>query len=140
MGWLRRDGLEPVESATAPEPARAPAGTLRRRGVRALRHPHARQHSPRKMKCLPVRFGAARPSTLAQTVNVSSEGMCVATPSPLDPGEPVRMHFDILGHTVTLHGYVVWRRARHEFGRPMGMGLRLVEAPEIYTNFVASLP
>jgi hypothetical protein len=134
MGWHRRDGLEAVEVAPVPvSPPRRPAP----RGTRPSR---ARQQSPRKMKCLPVRFGVARPSTLAQTVNLSSEGMCVATPSPLEAGEAVRMHFDVHGHTVTLHGFVVWQRARHEFGRPVGMGLRLTEPPEIYTNFVASLP
>lgn len=134
MGWHRRDGLEPVETAAIPEPALQAPGPRRGRGT------HARQQSRRKMKCLPIRFGAERPSTLAQTVNLSHEGMCVATPSPLEPGESVRMHLDIQGHTVTLHGFVVWQRARQQFGRPMGMGLRLTEPPAIYTNFVASLP
>ena len=134
MGWLRRDGLEPVEAAPIP------VASARRPVARGTRPSRARQQSPRKMKCLPIRFGVSRPSSLAQTVNLSSEGMCVATPSPLEPGEPVRMHFDIHGHTVTLHGFVVWHRARHEFGRPLGMGLRLTDPPAIYTNFVASLP
>lgn len=134
MGWTRRDGLEPVETATIPEPSPGPARPRRSRGSRA------RQQSRRKMKCLPVRFGAERPSTLAQTVNLSNEGMCVATPSPLEPGESVRLHVDIQGHTITLHGFVIWQRVRPQFGRPLGMGLRLTEPPEIYTNFVASLP
>ena len=131
MGWLRRDGLEAVDVA------RIPVSAPRRSGSRRS---NARPQSARKMRCLPVRFGAERPATLAQTVNLSREGLCVATPSPLEPGETVRVNFDVHGHTITLNGFVVWQRERPALGRPMGMGLRLVDPPPVYTNFVASLP
>lgn len=131
MGWLRRDGLEAVATTSIPLGAVPLRSTQRR---------HVSQQSPRKMRCLPIRFGAQRPSTLAQTINLSRDGLCVATPDPLDPGEPVRLNVDVQGHTVPLQGFVVWQRPRPSLGRPMGMGLRLVDPPRIYTNFVASLP
>lgn len=131
MGWVRRDGLEPVAVSTLPPGAGPRSAARRGRG---------RPQSPRKMRCLPIRFGSERPSTLGQTVNLSREGLCVATPTPLDPGEPVRLNVEVLGHTLPLQGFVVWNRPRPSLGRPMGMGLRLVDPPPLYTNFVASLP
>ena len=127
-GYLRRDALEKVRPGAVTAEA-APAAAARPGGP-----------PPRKARILPVRFGVSRPSTLAQTVNLSREGMFVGTPVPLARGEACRIALHVEGISMALHGIVMWNRARLETGRPLGMGVRLLDPPPAYGSYVETLP
>lgn len=125
--YRRREEISPVqESAVAVESADS----------------NGRPDDPkkRKLRCLPVRFGAERPDVVGMTMNLSREGMFIGTALPLDAGEPVRIHVALQGEPIVLRGVVMWNRKRREPGRPAGMGVRLVDPPPIYPNFVQQLP
>ncbi len=128
-GLGRRDGVEPVLSGKIVVEA---AGT----GAYAKDSGPAR----RKPRTLPLRYGPLRPSAPGWTMNLSRDGLFVATPSPLEPAGPVAITLDLMGYNVRLRGKVVWRRAEIEPGRPLGMGVRLIAPPQAYTSFYQSLP
>src|SRR5215471_13013727 len=71
----RRDALD--TAAPAPAGKSAP-GEFVPRALKAT--------SPRKTRALPVRFGPERAATKGVTFNLSTEGMFVGAPDPLDPG------------------------------------------------------
>lgn len=124
-GYLRRDALD----APAAGRIRAEAAALAAQGP-ALRKPRA----------IPVRFGVGATLFAAMTGNVSESGMFVTTLAPLEKGENVRVLIDLEIGPVGLKGEVVWRRDRLVLGRPVGMGLQLVEPPESYREFIRELP
>jgi len=129
-GYLRRDGLEPVDIATsAPERERAAPGPSVHREV-----------PPRKPHVAFVRYGPTHPIAPGQTVNVSASGMFVGTAWPLAPGMPVNIRMESSPRLLTLSGEVVWNRLVPEPGRPLGMGIKLVDPPPRYKAFVRSLP
>jgi hypothetical protein len=125
--FLRRDQLDPVEVrrfSEEPEP----------------RHrPRRIQASKRKTCFLPVLFGNERTRMKGTTVNLSHEGMFVGTPAPLEAGESVRLNLDAGDRVVPLRGIVIWNRRRPEAGRPLGMGIRLVDPAPAYPRFVDGL-
>jgi hypothetical protein len=127
--FLRRDALDPV--AASPAVKNAP-GEFLPRALKAI--------SQRKTRALPVRFGPERAATRGVTFNLSTEGMFVGAPDPLDGGRVLFIHLDVSGHTLPLRGLVMWRRERGEAGRPVGMGIRLTDPPPFYRSFVAALP
>jgi len=124
--YLRRDGLAPADVKLA---SRA-AGSAR--SLVAI--------VPRKSRCLPVRFGLDRAIARGVTVNLSCDGMFVGVASPADSGSNLLIHLDINGHTLALHGLVMWSRWHAEPERQIGMGIRLSEPPPFYQSFVAALP
>jgi hypothetical protein len=73
-------------------------------------------------------------------VNLSLEGMFIGAVTPESDGQSLLINLDVDGHTVGLRGLVMWNRSRSEPGRPMGMGVRLSEPPQIYQSYVAALP
>lgn len=125
--YLRRDGLAersvPVDSKKDAGPSRALCPVV-----------------PRKSKCYPVRFGLDHEVTRGVTVNVSCDGMFVGVASPAESGRSLLIHLDLGGHTLPLHGLVMWTRLRGEPSRPRGMGIRLSEPPPFYQSLVAALP
>jgi len=127
--YVRRDALEPV--AMPSKPKNAP-GEFVPRALKAT--------SPRKQRALPVRFGSERAATRGVTVNLSSDGMFVGAPSPLEAGRVLFIHLDVSGHTLPLRGFVMWSRPHGQQGRPTGMGIRLTDPPPFYRSFVAALP
>ena len=124
--YLRRDGLAPADVKIASKAA----GSAR--SLVAI--------VPRKSRCLPVRFGFDRAIARGVTVNLSCDGMFVGVGSPADSGRSILIHLDLDGHTLPLHGLVMWNRWRAESERPTGMGIRLSEPPPFYQSFVAALP
>lgn len=128
-GLLRRDALAPVAAAPA---AKSAPGEFLPRALKAT--------SQRKVRSLPVRFGAERASTRGVTFNLSTEGMFVGAPDPPEDGRVLFIHLDVSGHTLPLRGLVMWSRPRGEAGRPVGMGIRLTDPPPFYRSFVAALP
>jgi hypothetical protein len=76
---------------------------------------------------------------LGSTADLSEEGMFISTPVPLDPGVSIVVHLELEGNTVPLRGLVMWNRVRREPGRPVGMGLRLVNPPPVYLRYVRTL-
>jgi Tfp pilus assembly protein PilZ len=124
-GYLRRDGLEPVRVGGA-----GAVSTAAR----------AYQVSPRKAVVLPLRFGKTRPATLAQSLNVSRDGLFVGTPLPIGRGENCHIALHVHGVSLPLEGVVMWNRPRVTPGRPMGMGVRLIDPPPAYTKYVRALP
>jgi hypothetical protein len=123
--YTRRDGLAVIGESPSPEskPATRVFATANR-----------------KLICVPVRWGADRASVRGVTVNVSSDGMFIGAVAPEQGGQPVVINLDLDGHTLGLHGFVMWNRRRSEPGRPLGMGIRLSDPPTLYQSFVASLP
>jgi hypothetical protein len=125
--FLRRDQLDPVEvRAISEEPL--PRDEQRRH-----------QASKRKTCFLPVRFGNERTRRKGTTVNLSREGMFIGTPAPLEAGESIRLHLSAGDQMVPLRGIVIWNRRRQEAGRPLGMGVRLVDPAPAYPRFVDGL-
>jgi hypothetical protein len=123
---LRRDGLEPVSVA---RPAASPNVN---RTLSAA--------EPRKLRVIPVRFGFDKVISRGMTFNVSTEGMFVRFPTPVDSGNSLLIHLEINSHTLPLHGLVMWNRWQAEPGRPPGMGIRLSDPPQVYQEFVTRLP
>jgi hypothetical protein len=95
---------------------------------------------PRKLRCLPVRFGIDRAIARGVTVNLSVDGMFVGVAKPEDGGRSLLLHLDVDGHTIPMRGLVMWIRRRAEAQRPPGMGIRLSDPPPLYQSFVAALP
>ncbi|HZN55567.1 MAG TPA: hypothetical protein VFB67_09620 [Candidatus Polarisedimenticolaceae bacterium] len=110
-----------------------------RRGGPTPTGPSTPSASPRKLRCLPVRFGRERAGILGLTVNLSAEGMFINVSDPEEEGFPLRINLEIEAHTLPLRGLVMWNRLRPDYGRPVGMGIRLAEPPPMYRSFVASL-
>jgi len=129
-GFRRRDQLVPIdEGPVSPESGAAgPAPGLRRA-------PTAR----RRLRALPVRFGPDRATMLGSTADLSEDGMFIMTPVPLEAGVSILLHLELVGTTVPMQGLVMWNRVRREPGRPVGMGIRIVYAPQVYVNFVKTL-
>jgi Tfp pilus assembly protein PilZ len=132
-GFRRRDQMVPVDAgAVNPEGAEGGvAGTAPGMKRRAT--------APRRLRSLPVRFGPDRATMLGSTADLSEEGMFVMTPVPLEAGTSVLLHLELVGTTVPLQGLVMWNRVRREPGRPVGMGVRIINAPQVYLNFVKTL-
>jgi Tfp pilus assembly protein PilZ len=126
-GYVRRD------TPNAPEVSRFRAEAQ----VRALA---AAGPALRKMRALPVRFGSGASLFSAMTGNVSESGLFVMTIASFDPGSPLRVLLDLETGPVGLKGQVVWQRRRPVSGRPVGMGVQLIEPPGTYRDFVVELP
>ena len=124
--YLRRDGLAPAE---VKRPS-SPGGSV---------HPLVAV-VPRKSRILPVRFGIDRVIARGVTINLSCDGMFVGVGSPVDSGNSLLIHLDLNGHTLPLHGLVMWNRWHAEPARPVGMGIRLSDPPPFYQSFVDALP
>jgi len=125
-GYNHRAELDPLEERRAFDDG--PRGRPRRAPA-----------SKRKAVSVPVRFGSELPVREATTVNVSREGLFVGTPAPMDAGESIRIHIDVEGYTLPLRGIVIWNRRKPERGRPLGMGIRLVDPGAGYPRFVDRL-
>lgn len=133
------------------EQAEAQAIAFVERHVRAKRYPlPTAVHSPRgvrpgltaarrKSACLPVRFSLDHAITRGSTVNLSAEGMFVAVAAPVEGGQTLLIHLDMVGHTLPLRGLVMWNRIQAGKHHPAGMGVRLSEPNRIYQSFVAGL-
>lgn len=94
----------------------------------------------RKLRALPVRFGAGSALFNAMTGNLSESGLFVATLAPLEPGVALRVLMDLEIGPVGLKGEVVWQREKVLLGRPAGMGVQLLAPPDAYREFVRELP
>jgi Tfp pilus assembly protein PilZ len=125
-GYRTRDQLNPLE-------ARRVFG----RGPRS--RPNRQQASTRKSCVLAVRFGSERPVFAGATVNLSREGLFVSTPKPLEAGASVRLHLDVGSRALPLRGIVIWNRRNPAPGRPLGMGIRLVDPAPGYPRYVDQL-
>lgn len=59
--------------------------------------------------------------------DISTQGICIETPSPAEPGTHCKIRLTLPGHpeSIVAEGVVVWRNV------PMGMGVKFVSlAPE----------
>jgi Tfp pilus assembly protein PilZ len=123
-GYVRRIALDPPTAGRIKAEARALS---------------AASPALRKMRALPVRFGAGPTLFAAMTDNLSESGLFVTTMAPLDAGEALRVLLDLDTGPVGLKGEVVWRRDRIVMGRPVGMGVSLLAPPEAYRRYVREL-
>lgn len=96
------------------------------------------QRTPRFRRNLPVRFGRNRPTLCGKTSDMSSGGLFVATDHPMQEGL-VGLELELEHCRVPLRGSVVWHRIVPESGRPPGMGLRLLNPPPVYLNYIDAL-
>ncbi len=126
-GYVRRDALD--LPAVARFQAEAHAKAVAAQGP-----------SLRKIRALPVRFGAGPSLFAAMTGNLSETGLFVMTLAPFDPGTGLRVLIDLETGPVGLRGTVVWKREQLVLGRPLGMGVQLISPPEPYREFVEELP
>jgi len=94
----------------------------------------------RKVRAIPVRFGNGPALFAAMTGNLSESGLFVMTLAPFDPGTGLRVMIDLETGPLGLKGEVVWKRDKLVLGRPLGMGVQLIAAPELYREFVVELP
>lgn len=94
----------------------------------------------RKLQRIPVRFGSSSVSSLVGlTHNVSIGGMFIATDLPLDGGEPLSIEMALRGRRCQMGGLVVWTRVARGLDQPRGMGVRLVDPPSVYPDFISTL-
>jgi hypothetical protein len=121
-GYVMRDELELCEAPRAMPP---PEGAASR--------------APRFARRLPVRFGRNRPTVLAATTNLSESGLFVATEHPMEEGELVGLLLELEHCKVPLRASVAWHRRGADWGRPAGMGLRLLDPPPVYQHYVHAL-
>jgi len=94
----------------------------------------------RKVRAIPIRFGNGPTMFAAMTGNLSESGLFVMTLAPFDRGTGLRVTIDLENGPVGLKGEVVWKRDKLVLGRPLGMGVQLIAAPESYREFVVELP
>lgn len=123
-GFTRRDGVD-----------HAAAGRYRseaRPGVAAAT-------ALRKLHAMPIRFGNGPALFSAMTGNLSESGLFVATMAPLDAGIFLRLMMSLETGPLGMKGEVMWNRPRVVLGRPVGMGVRLLEPPSIYQQFVREI-
>lgn len=128
-GYLRRDGLVPAEAGRF-DADETPSG----------RRPKSPLPAKRRLRALPVRFGERRADRQGISVNLSEDGMCIATSAPLEAGSSLRIVMPLQRETIEVEAIVIWARTRPEPGRPLGMGVRLSAAPAAYLRFVRDLP
>jgi hypothetical protein len=95
---------------------------------------------PRKIRFLPIRFGATQASEPGGTGNLSETGLYVITESPYAPGDPLALLLRLESGGIDLQGQVIWMTKEHRVGRPPGMGVALVAPPSRYLNYVRALP
>jgi Tfp pilus assembly protein PilZ len=93
----------------------------------------------RKPLAMPIRFGNGPALFSAMTGNLSESGMFVSTMAPLDPGIFLRLMMSLETGPLGMKGEVMWNRPKIVLGRPVGMGVRLVEPPSIYQQFVREI-
>jgi hypothetical protein len=125
-GYLMRDEVELVEPwkrGAAPEGAPE----------------YAIKGAPRFDRRLPIHFGRSRPTILGHTANLSEAGLFVATETPLCSGEQLGLLLELEHCKVPLRGGVRWRRDQAVGPLDCGMGLRLVNAPNVYVSYVRAL-
>lgn len=124
---LRREEVRELP-ADIESDAGAPA-RWRRRGVPA----------PRKIRFLPVRFGVVRASEPGGLGNLSETGLFIITDTPVKAGLRLSIVVDLKDDEIPLRGEVRWMRQQHDVGRSPGMGVRLLEPPPKYVDYVRSL-
>jgi hypothetical protein len=125
-GYVMRDEVQFVEPVTR-------SGAID--GSRVFTGPAA----PRFNRRLPVRFGRSRPTVFGHTGNLSESGLFVETTAPLPDGASLGLLLELEHCKVPLRGAVRWRRTRRSPGRECGMGLRLVNPPSVYLDYVRAL-
>jgi hypothetical protein len=125
-GYLMRDELQFVEPLHAADMLGAQG---RRPGPVA----------PRYRRRLTVRYGLDRPTQVARTANMSASGLFVTTDRPLASGVSLGLVLELEHCKVPLRGTVVWSRSRPQYGHAAGMGLRLIQPPPAYVNYVRAL-
>src|SRR5262245_62174934 len=131
QGHIRARGYVAHESQDAPSVSRYRAESQGKA---------APSPATRKVRAIPVRFGSGPSLFAAMTGNLSETGLFVVTLAPFDAGTDLRVLMDLDTGPVGLKGQVVWKRERIVSGRPIGMGVALVGAPETYREFVLELP
>ena len=111
----------------------APAGDVKRRVTVGIPPP------PRYQRRLPLRFGRSRPTIPAVTGNLSEAGLFVVTHAPLAGGELLGLALELEHCKVPLRGAVSWARRDAPLGAECGMGLSLINPPEVYVRYVKAL-
>ena len=95
--------------------------------------------APRYDRRLPLRFGRSRPTIPAITANLSEGGLFVVTHAPLAGGEHLGVALELEHCKVPLRGAVSWARRNAPLGAECGMGLALINPPEVYVRYVKAL-
>jgi Tfp pilus assembly protein PilZ len=125
-GFLMRDELQVVKAR-------------RRSAVVGAPVPKTGGSAPRYDRKLPVMFGRNRPTIPAFTANMSETGLFVATRTPLCDGELAGLTLELEDSKVPLRGAVAWNSVRRDAIERAGMGMRLVNPPSVYREYVRAL-
>ena len=113
-----------VVAAGRVEPERDPGKSPRR--AKEERHPTV----------CPIRFGEKKAIEAARTGDLSYFGLFIITDKLLLQGRRLKMMLELGSYTIPLTGKVAWVRTRVEAGRPVGMGIQLIQVPQFYTRYV----
>ena len=89
---------------------------------------------------LPVRWG--RPDAPTQdsvTHDLSTQGISIMTSSQVEPGTEIQLELQLGEHWVSLRGIVIWAREDSNVRSPAGIGVRLIDPPAPYLDYVQQL-
>lgn len=98
-----------------------------------------RAKEERHPKERPIRFGEQKASQTARTGDFSHNGLFIMTDKLLPQGRRLKLVLELEDYTVPLIGKVAWVRTRVEAGRPVGMGIQLIQVPHLYTRYVEAM-
>ncbi len=69
--------------------------------------------------------------TLSATFDLSSGGLFITTPEPMEEGSPVELALYVPGEEpVSLKGVIRWKREQESEDSKAGMGIEFVDVPE----------
>lgn len=91
-----------------------------------------------------VRFGPSKPDKLGFTEDLSSDGLFIAARIVHAPGTQLQIQLTLPDNrALQMTGQVVWARQAppqlSRFLKKVGMGVRLVQAPPEYRQYISQL-
>jgi hypothetical protein len=103
-----------------------------------------KRQKKRVPKRLIVRFGKSRPDVLGFTEDLSIDGLFIKATAVFDPGTVLAIQLMLPDNRqIDLTGQVVWARrtppSLARFVKKSGMGIRLLQIPPGYTQFLSRL-
>ncbi len=86
----------------------------------------------------PVRWGQDAPIRSAVTENLSTDGLFIITPTPIELMTEIQLLLHFEEKWESLRGVVVWNR-EPKADRPAGIGVQLIDQPARYLDYVKQL-
>jgi len=103
-----------------------------------------KRNKTRVVKRLFIHFGPEHPVNIGFTGDISSTGLFIKTNTIFPPGSVLKIEIELPNSkTIHMQGTVMWAKrvpatlVRHV--KNSGMGVRILQPPEEYLNFLESL-